>query len=124
VRPRLLQRFRPFRRRDREVAGPHKRQKEQCDLQRGVSQDSLCNFADKYAGLNHSAQSRASRSPTVARSEHGNAVKYDIGCFRLNEVRTVAAERPPISCNPSSNVAPAALSFGVRRRLMFMSKVP
>jgi hypothetical protein len=46
VRPRLLQRFRPFRRRDREIAGPHKRQEEQRDLQRGIAQDALCSFAD------------------------------------------------------------------------------
>ena len=53
VRPRLLQRFRPFRRRDRKIADPHQRQEEQRDLQRGISQDCFCGLADQSAGVNH-----------------------------------------------------------------------
>jgi hypothetical protein len=93
VRPRLFQRFRPFRRRDREVTDPHQRQKEQRDLQRGIAQDCFCRLADQCAGVNHGARFHASRNGRATLSEHGNAVKYGTDYLRLKppEDRIAAA---------------------------------
>ena len=124
VRPRLLQRFRAFRSRDRKIAGPRQRQKEQRDLQRSIAQDCPCGLADPSADVDHGVRSLAGRSRRATLSERGNAIKYDTNYLRLNRPNSAwRGPATPRSCNPTK-VGPAALSFGFRQAQGLMSETP